>query len=86
MSFNLASMFGNLPGMLQTFVDAAGMALGDIVCVALFTLVDVILPYVTPMLSNSGVLNGIGGQMFSNFVQIFKLTLFTGYCKNLKFH
>lgn len=69
---------------LTVFTNSFGDAMGDLVCIALFTLVDVLVPYVTPILANAGILNGLGGQAFGNFIQIFKLTMYTGYCKTIK--
>lgn len=85
-------MAGNNP--LNTLMDLLSMgglitnatntAMGDLYCIAIFTLVDVALPYISPILTNMGLLTGVGGLAFTNFVQIMKLTMYTQYCANFK--
>jgi hypothetical protein len=64
---------GNLGAVITR---AFGNVFADIWIVALHTLVDIVNPYVSSMLNGTGLLSGMGGTIYSNFVNVLKLQLF----------
>lgn len=66
------SLFG-LQGAIDTVMKSLGNAFADIWCVAIFVLIDLASPYLSSTLYNMGLLNGVGTQIFQNFLLVLKL-------------
>lgn len=71
----MQGIFG-ISSLGEVIQNAFGNVFADIWCVALFTLVDIANPYVYNMLNSSGLMNGVGGNLYSNMIQVLKLQLF----------
>ncbi len=74
-----SAIFG-ASGAIETVLKSLSNLFNDIWCVAIFTLVDIATPYVRQALSGTGLLEGIGGTIFSNMQLILKL----GICEEWK--
>ena len=79
------SLFG-LQGVIDTVTNSLGNAFGDIWCVAIFVLIDMVTPYVSQFLFNMGFMGGIGSVIFNNFILVLKLQVCEEWKGKFKIH
>lgn len=74
----MAGIFSGILGLdsaIKTLMSGLNSAFGDIWCVAIFVLVDVVSPYAVRFLDSAGLYQGIGANIFTNFLLVLKFTL-----------
>jgi hypothetical protein len=81
---NIGDIIG-LSKLGKVLSDAVSSVFADIWCVAIFVLIDVAVPMVTPIISGTGLLTGVGGQIFANMIHVLKLQVFSEWKGTFKF-
>lgn len=81
---NLGDVFG-LSQLGKVITNAVSSVFADIWCVAIFVLIDIASPMVSGLLSGTGLLQGVGGQIYGNLIHVLKLQVFSEWKGAFKF-